>query len=337
MIGRSNDRGLGTLTWEAARHLEPAKVLVVVRDPPDHHDASRFPGARWCREESPGRLRDRDMRWLLEGIDVLYTAETPYDYRLLERARAAGVGTALHGMWEFFAWRRQPDLPRPDLFLAPSPWHLDEWPEPTVLLPVPIATDRFSIRDGDWPAEPVVVHAAGAAARADRNGTASLMRALPMVRTPMTVIVRTQERLRVAMPRRTPVTVRVEPAVGSYWQVHEGADAAVLPRRYGGLSLPLQEATGAGLPVLALEREHDAGYAHAAWVPTLRARQMRTGAGLPIERYEVTPRQLARSIDERLGDPKAAEQMREMSRAAARALAWETLRPRYEAVLGALG
>lgn len=336
MIARCNDRGLGTMTWEFHRHMQPAKTLVVVRDPPDVIDRGRFPCAQWAKETAPGRLPDEALRWLLDGIDVLYTAETPYDFRLLEMARSAGVATAVHGMWEFLAWRRDPDLPRPDLFLAPSPWHLGEWPEPTTLLPVPIALDRFAQPAGDWPAEPVVVHAAGAAARADRNGTVSFLRALPMVHSPMRVVVRTQDRLRVAMPRRSYVRVSVKPAVGEYWQVHAGADAAVLPRRYGGLSLPLQEATGAGLPIVALERERDAGYDHAAVVPTMRARPLRMGAGLVVERHEVSARQLAAAIDACLGDPARAQAMRDASAAAAEALSWEALLPRYEAMLGAL-
>lgn len=329
LVARSNDKGLGTMTWEFAKAMRPARTLVVVRQEDEVHP-ERFPGARFV-PVTDGLLPLEAMRWLLDGCDVLYTAETAYDPHLFELAAEAGVGTVLHGMYEFLDRDQYP----PDLYLAPSPWHLADWPQPVRLLPVPIP-DRLLAEPKPWPKVPTLVHAGGSPARADRNGTMALLQAAPLMRTPCRVVVRSMAQLR-ARPAfaRRPARVELAGPAEHYWEVHAGADAAVLPRRYGGLCLPLQEATGAGLPVLALDREVDAGYPWAAALPSSGARVLRMRCA-EIQRAEVNPRVLAGALDRLLADPEAMEERARASAEAAEALRWSAQRGAYESALAAV-
>lgn len=42
----------------------------------------------------------------------------------------------------------------------------------------------------------------------------------------------------------------VRPPVEDYWRLYDGMEVLILPRRYGGLSLKVQEALGAGMVVV---------------------------------------------------------------------------------------
>lgn len=325
LVARSNRKGLGTMTAEFHQHMAPARTLVV-RLPADE---GGYPFEGDTRVvDFDGALPEDAMDWLIAGSDVIYSAETPYDYRLLERASAAGVRTVLHGMWEFLAYRHQRDLPRPTIFAAPSPWHLAEWPTPVAHLAVPLPD--LEHRKPRFPVE-TLVHPGGSPARGDRNGTQALLEALPFVRRAMRIVLRTW-----SPPRRRRLPSRIDlvikPSAPDWREVTADADAIVIPRRYGGLCLPIQEATARHLPVLALAREREAGYPHAAHVPIARSRPMGLPCG-PVERADVDPRLLARSIDHLVADREMAEEMAEASATFARQRSWEALRPAYEAVL----
>lgn len=353
LVARANNKGLGTMTWEFYRHMRPARTLVV-RWPADEDGwQTRYPDGRLV-EWDGSALPQEAIDWLLDGCDVLYTAETPYDYRLFERARERGVGTVLHGMWEFLAYRpRQPvrpprqrasrtrsnvdlwppgRLPRPDLFCAPSPWHLREWPTPTELLPVPFAGDRLRQRSARRIRR--IVHPAGSPAAGDRNGTQAVLRAAQLMHSQVELVVRSMAELQPPQLRNG-VRLAIAQPTPDYWRVLEEADAVVLPRRYGGLCLPLQEASALGLPIVALHREIVAGYPHAAVVRTIVNRPMRLPCG-KVERYDVDPRQLAKALDQLVADEAMAERLAAGSRGWAEKHSWEALQPRYEALLASV-
>lgn len=341
MIARCRERGLGTMTWEIARHMAPVKVLVVARDDVDFVDESRFPNARWVKQPqrhnamaaiSDG-LDDDDLDWLLTDVDVLYTAETPYDYRLFDMARRCGVGTAMHGMFEYLAHRSKADLPTPDLFLAPSPWRLREWPTPVTQLAVPYAEDRFTPRPST--AAPLTfVHPAGSPASGDRNGTRLLTQALPYIDSGIRIVFRSQHPMRNVRPARLRCEVVIEPAVDDYWRLFDGADAVILPRRYGGLCLPLQEASALGLPIVALTRERHAGYPHAAMVPCTE-RPLRLPAG-NVGRADASPRMLAKAINRLASSTDASAAAAKASTDWAEEHTWRSLRPVWQHTLSRL-
>lgn len=333
IIARADNTGLGNQTCEAVRHLKPTKTLVV-----DISDVSpknltvrldRFPGATVIRSHKPTY---EDFERFLTGLDVVYTAETPYNYELYTLANLMGVKTIQHVNWEFFDYVRHPELPRPSLFAAPTVWHYDELPEPKALLPVPIASDRFPKQHIHWRAKRFL-HVVGYPTTGDRNGTEDLLAALRYIRANVTVTIKTQEDNFVRVPPHPPnVTVVVETMdTPEYWDLYRGHDVLVLPRRYGGLCLPAQEAIGAGLPVVMSDVTPN------QWLP----QEWRVPAGLhssimarmPIDTYRTDPVELAKLIDKFATSTSFHIKATRRALALGAALNWDTLLPQYERCL----
>lgn len=325
LIARADDRGLGILTWEVYRHLHPERVLVV-REPvaeargfPPHLD--RYPDGTAVTYD--GGLDEATVRGWLDGLEVVYSAETFYDGRLIGWARAAGVATVLHVMPEFFP---AVDHPEPDALWVPTTWRTADLPSRARLVPVPVATDRFDqdTPDGDGPLR--VLHVAGHRAAMDRNGTQVVLRAVRLLRAAVALTITGQDgrlpAVRTSRGGGVTVTSRPRGTVG-YWELYDGQDLLVLPRRYGGLCLPVQEALAAGL-VPVLPDVSPNGDWPAVLVPASTSGQFTTAAGdLPLAQVE--PRDLAATIDQLATDRCLLGTYRRLAGEWARASSWDAL------------
>jgi hypothetical protein len=290
-------------------------------------------GIVWCPVTASGS-------WLARRHGTLYftgnTAETPYDFRLLTWAQEGGTATVLHTMPEFFHWTRSPDLPRPTVWWNPTTWRSHLLPDEVQTVPVPVAMDRFDDLARDRNADekdaiPTFLHVAGHRAMADRNGTRSFLMALRHLTAPMRVLVLGQDR---RMPSRgsTSRVVTVESHLGGvedYWRLYEGADVLVMPRRYGGLSLPCIEAMGAGLAVVMTDTEPQASTWPVIRVATTDGGVIETGGGT-VSLVQADPRELARFMDALATTPALLDIWRDRAREWALANSWDRLRPLYE-------
>lgn len=331
LVARADNRGLGVMTHEFYRHMQPERTLVIAagKFTPYEEHFDRYPDGRVAQWDGT-TLAPEDVDWLLEGCDVLYTAETPYDYSLLETARRRGVATVVHGMWEFLRWSVDDSLPRPDLFLAPSTWCLDQWPPPTEHLPVPVATDRFAGRERTEVGQ--FLHIAGHRAFSDRNGTAAVLSALKHVRRPAPLVLRSQSRLAVpARVRGVKITVGHGDTT-DYWRLYDQGDVLVAPRRYGGLSLPMNEAMAAGMAVVSTNIAPQKEFLHPAGLVAGPRRRLKAAAQT-VEAIDADPRKLGAKLDELVATPELVAEMSRASLAYARSISWSTLLPRYRAVL----
>jgi glycosyltransferase involved in cell wall biosynthesis len=333
LIARAENRGLGILTWEFFRHVSPAKTLVVNPGDPWPHERyfDRYPGAEVVDRQSANNNRVID--GFLAGLDVIYTAETPYLPSMFERARKHDVRSVLHVMPEFApgAWRR---LPKPDALWVPTPWRANRLPWRVSHVPVPVDRKRLSFKLRTR-AE-VFVHNAGTLPKGDRNGTRIVLSALRHLREPMTVILRSQVPLklkRLRAPRYVEVVVE-EADVPNYWDLYRSGDVFLLPRRYAGLSLPLNEAMSSGMAILAsavppqdqvLLQESLITARQHGWVRTQRLQV--------VPSYAVSPRALAQAMDRLVQDPELVQRMSRHSDATAEALSWERWRERYGELL----
>lgn len=336
MIGRAEDRGLGNLTWELHRNLGPDRTLVMDLGPLARgfpmHPERYGPCVIVPWDGHPlSELWERHIRGWLEGIDVLYSAETFYDWRIVDWARDAGVATVLHVMPEF--WPGQLDgRPMPDVIWAPTTWRLDQLPAATRLVPVPVALDRFVHWDNPSPVDgPLrVLHVAGHKAAADRNGTQLVTRALPAIRGPVHLTIAGQDgRLPSTGPRgRGAVTVAVRSrSVANYWELYRDQDVLLLPRRYGGLSLPVQEGLAAGL-VPILPDVSPNGDWPAMLTPATERGQIATAAGV-IPLASSRPADLAAAVDALARDPALLAMRRRLALEWAQAHCWSVLESLY--------
>jgi glycosyltransferase involved in cell wall biosynthesis len=253
LVARSEHRGLGVMSKDFYDNMHPDKTLVVVPEGVRHAGLTShfewFPDATHVGYD--GSLHRRTVCEFLDGLDVVYSAETYYDWRFCTYARDLGVATVCHAMPEWYRslWAHGPHPPT--AWWVPTSWRLEGMPEGTKVVPVPIALDRLR----EWDDEPVHtepfrwVHVAGATTYADRNGTRAVLRAAQLISGDQQVTVRTQipddippvecERLHVDGEH-------VEDSADLY----RDADAFLMPRRYAGLCLPVLEAFGSGLPVI---------------------------------------------------------------------------------------
>lgn len=335
LIARADSRGLGIQTKAFHDHMRPTKTMVV--DCPSQKPLPLrrdwYPGATWIH----GLPQASDFRrWLdgLDGLDVVYTAETGYGRALWDEAERAGVRTVLHANYEFLDRRD-----RPTVWAAPSRWHLADFPRGTEFLPVPIQVAA----PADFPtpgSATSFVHVVGRPAIHDRNGTADVLRALQHVKTKVTVTIRCQEPGYVpGLVRehqiKTPgnVTLTVDTGdVPNNTDLYAGQHVLIMPRRFGGLSLPVNEALGAGMPVIMTDISPNNAWLPAEWlVPATHAGQFR--AKTTIDYYSADRRALAAKIDQHATDAVFHKQAATDALRLRNEYSWATIAPRYREVL----
>lgn len=221
----------------------------------------------------------------LSKCDVVLFFETPFDWQLIPRLREAGVRTVLMPMIECM-----PDpLPTiPDLLLCPS-WLDLQWADQyrkgksvtcdkcgityawaslgyskircpncwdndtetklyqqgVTFLPVPVNVPWRQRTRCE-----VFIHNAGNGGLRGRNGTRQIIDAMLYIKSPIKLILRSQEGTWMTNDNR------VELRIGHQSQetLWDDGDCFLFPEKFNGLSLPLQEARAAGMLVMATDR-----------------------------------------------------------------------------------
>lgn len=330
LIARSEDRGLGNLTREWHRNMQPERTLIIR---PTHDLETHF---EWYKGTSaiPVGLDDlvtdhpfavRLVRDFLDGLDVVYSAETFYDWRIVDWARAQGVATVCHMMPEY----HRADYPaQPDAWWTPTRWRLDKIRErvPVTVVPVPIALDRFEPHPDNFaPNDPIRwLHPVGARAAMDRNGTMTFLRALEHLREPHHVMIKAQEQFQHPRLGKHVTVEHHEDGVRDYWDTYFDADAVVLPRKYGGLCMPALEAMASSCalvmpgcspnldwPIIPMPFEYDGA--------TLNA----YGNSIPLA--QVQPKTLAALMDDLARNPERVGKARANARIYAEFQSWGSL------------
>lgn len=238
--------GLGYQSRDYYRHLNPSKVIVAdisgLNGMPIH--LGWYENAHIIR----GYPKNHEVDQILNDIDAILFAETPLNYYIYERARERGVKTITVINPEFFDYFVRPETPLPDLIILPSVWKEDEiraYAEPrgTKVIQLHHPVDRndfpFRLRTGQR-----TFHVAGKPATFDRNGTYDYLTAVP------DGTVTTQDEAYAQKLRKEFRFSRVHHSIAEPYQLYGMGDIMVLPRRYGGNCLPLNEALSSGLPVI---------------------------------------------------------------------------------------
>jgi len=286
LIARADDGGLGTLTQEFAYHLNVERALIVDLgykargETREERIKEIVPDARTTTYP----FGDEALRWLVDGLDVVYTAETPYNINLYDIANEVGCRVVLHAMPELL----KPEYSSHAVWL-PTTWHQDNIDHSRVI-PVPVATERFTFNQRTK--VNTLLHVPGEAME-DRNGTDLLMAALPFVMSKLVLVV-AGSKLR---PHRVNnVTVTGRSWCKEYWENYtDDIDLIVIPRRYGGLCLPIQEAAACGIPSLMLGVEPQTGWPGFR-VPA-KIENVTRMAGGNFDVYGCSPQVLALEID----------------------------------------
>jgi glycosyltransferase involved in cell wall biosynthesis len=332
LIARCDSRGLGYLTRAFYRHMKPDRTLVVdmgelARGFPQNLDW--YPGETVVAFDGH-HLPEAEVRAWLDGLDVVWSAETYYDWRIIEWAREVGVRTIQMAMPEFF----RSDVPRPDAVWNPTTWRMDLLPPDTRVVPVPV-------EDNVWPLTPAgsggrlqVVHVAGHRAAGDRNGTLIVLAAARLVRQPMDIWIHCQD---ASLPRIRPLA----PGTSIYLlpggkddrrDLYGPGQVMVLPRRYGGLAMPAQEAMAAGLGLVMSNAPPNAETwpcvaVRGGW----DGRQPSPSGG--VQSFATDPRSLARTLDILARSPETVDDLQKLGTEWAQAHSWTIMAPEYRRLL----
>lgn len=273
-------RGLAIQSKNFYDHMPVDRVLLVHMPNPDCALADGWYQNATVVPSLPGHTLDEQIvREWMDGLDVIFTVETPYDWSLPRWAREMGVKTVIQGNPEFVR-HGQPaysHFEHPDAWWWPTSWRLDLLP-PGRVVPVPMPDRPFTAaKELDGPLK--VFHVVGKRAFADRNGTEVVINALRSLRTDVEVTLFGLDHSLPPIERVRGLTVNVRnEGVQDRWDMYSGQHLLVLPRRYGGLCLPALEAAASGCAVMMPDTSPNEELAGIR-VPTRGTRTISVAAG----------------------------------------------------------
>jgi hypothetical protein len=256
IIARSDNTGLGNQTRELVNMLNPDKIMLI---------NSRFfnqnkQHPEWykgynCQTTIKGFPTTTEIVEFLNDIDVVISCELFYNPKFVDLAKKRGIKTILQYNYEFLDYLANPNQTLPDVLVAPSLWNfedvVDKFGDKTsvVHLPPPTDINLFSEarKINKSKTHKRLLHIAGKAAVKDRNGTNTVIEMLNYSSGDYELVVKTQSQLDIKSndPR---LTIDAS-SPDSHQSLYEGFDAMILPRRYAGLCLPMNEALISALPV----------------------------------------------------------------------------------------
>ena len=304
--------GLGNQTRELVKMLNPSKLLII--------DAKRFN----YNEQHPewyegydyiindGFLSDGIVNTFLNDIDVIFSCEIFYNDNLVSIARTRGIKTILQYNYEFLDYYNNPTYPLPDYLLAPSVWELDrvkrDFGGRTNLVYLPPAMDHKQFAENAKQNKSKnhkrILHIAGKPAHLDRNGTELIIDMLKFSTADYELVIRGQfpiEEIECDDPRVKIEIDNVDDHIGMY----AGFDAMILPRRYGGLCLPMNEALLSALPVFMTDISPNNAILPKEWLAHATL-QGNFWAKSHVEYYQANVRDLAAKIDAYVNSNKKA-------------------------------
>lgn len=333
LIARADSTGLGIQSKEFFDHIPNCKALVI--------DSSRLPGAiphgmhfsdysKYPNQQQHSMRPGHGMRGaipysvieeFISDVDIVFAMETPYDFNIFDLCQQRGVKTILQYNYEFLDYPST--LPYPDLFAAPSMWNYDHVPDNKVFLPVPVNTDKFK----PGKEKNFFIHNVGRPAIHDRNGTMTVLNSLRFVENKITLALHSQQAI--PIPVAPPENVNLLPDFGNtpnYYDNYSGG-VLILPRKYGGLSLPMNEALAAEMPIIASNISPNNLWLPKEWlVDTFHCGVLRSKKTLDY--FECYHEQLAAKIDQ-FCDPVFYEIAVEKAKQLKETISWKTLLPKY--------
>ena len=302
IIARSDNTGLGNQTRELTYMLNPTKVMLI--NSHSFNKNKQYPERYNNYNIYPvrGFPKAGDISAFLKGLDVVLTCETFYNNQFVDIARKMGVKTVLQYNYEFLDMVINPRISVPDILLGPSMWYFDHMQElfsdksKVIYLPPPIDHTKFDeVRKINMSKDHFrILHVGGKAASEDRNGTHSVIEMLRYSKTDYELVIKTQTPLNLNVrDSRVKIDHSDDPVREN---LYKGFDLMILPRRYAGLCLPMNEALMSGLPVFMTDISPNNYVLPKEWLVksektgTLRTRMM-------LDVYSADPKHLGKMVD----------------------------------------
>lgn len=348
-IAFSSQTGLGIQSRDFVEHMQPTKVLI--DDLSAHNgmpvDHSWCPNARVVEHNDfvfdNGHGPNEHIEWLTDDVDIIVIQETPLNHGLFVRARQKGVKTLQIVNAEFVDGYRHPDWPRADYVGMPTSWHNDEVRQldmgEMVSWPIPVDRKKFPYRKIERCE--TFVHIIGRPTYLDRNGTLTFLEAARRLN------VRRPGRFQYRVFFQEPTDPKAQQHFEGVFKALERAEAQgligittdfddpkdmyqqgevlVLPRRYGGLCLPMQEALSCGLPVLMTDISPNTDRLPKGWLVPARFKD-NFFFHAPVDVYDGDDYELSWAME---AFDKDMTEANIKADEIAEALSWDNLKPYY--------
>jgi len=312
IIARCDDTGLGNQTRELVNMLNPSKILVIDSSPfnsnPQHLD--------WYKEYNcqyiSGFPKEEDIRLFLKNIDIVLSCETFYNKSFVGLANRKNIKTILQYNYEFLDYFQLPDHTLPDILLAPSLWGFEAVMEAfgdrtrLIHLPPPIDHSAFdkALKINSETEHNRILHVGGKAAHLDRNGTNTVIEMLKYSKADYEIVIRSQSEIDLNT-KDSRISVEIN-NIENKEDMYVGFDALVLPRRYAGLCLPMNEALLSGMPVFMTDISPNNKVLPKEWlVESNKINQFK--ARTKIDVYEANPEKLAELVDNYINNNKSEQ------------------------------
>lgn len=339
LLAYSSDTGLGNQTWEIYKHILPAKTLVVdlseFNKMQTNHD--RYPDGRVVR----GIPTNQDMEWLVDEMDVVIVCETPLNYHLYRYAKEKGVRTVQQYNREFLDFYKHPEWAQPTYLAYPAKWEIEKVEALNLeskLIPLPVPINRNKIEFREFKELRTIVHILGRPAYMDRNGTIPFLEAalnFPQYNYLIYLQPPTDQRateyfepVRKKLEEvKSKLNIKVVESVPNYEDMYKTGELLVLPRRYAGLCLPMQEALAAGIPVIMTDVSPNYEILPKDWLCSAS----KTGEfyfHAPVDVYSPNVESLVDTI-RKFENPDYLQMANNQANLIAEALSWDNLRSMY--------
>jgi hypothetical protein len=302
LIARSDNSGLGNQTRELAKMLKPNKIMLI--DSSYFNDSLQNP--EWYSDYNVttinGFASSSQVYEFLKDLDVVLSCEIFYNNSFVGIAQKLGVKTVLQYNYEFLDYLKSPNLPLPTALVSPSSWYLNEvirkFGDRThvSLLPPPTAVEglRRARESNLGQRHGRILHIAGRAAVKDRNGTKTVIQMMNHLESDIVLDIRTQTKL--DFPVKDKRINIISDNVKDYTELYSGYDAMILPRRYAGLCLPMNEALLSGLPVFMTDISPNNYLLPQEWLAeSKKIGELMTRTMLDV--YSADPKNLASIVD----------------------------------------
>lgn len=345
---RMDNSGLGQQTFEFYKNMHPDKTLVLdisVLERLPERVMKQYP-ERYANDDSVtfiyGVPNDSDIRTFLDGLDVAFVCESAYNNDFYRVARDMGVKVANQYNYEFFDWLLYPQFVAPDMFIAPSTWNYDIVSEfcntrgsKHVYLHCPV--DREKIKYRHIGSATSFLHIAGRPAAHDRNGTYTFLNAISAANGMLSGIVVTQDKALADEIKSEYPSVKVLDKVENYEDLYKKGSVLVLPRKYGGNCLPMNEALAAGMPVIMSKLSPQADFLPSEWLVAAKETDIEFVPRVRIPVYECSPYELSlKMLWFKSLSSKDMYEQNERANELAESISWKVMASKYREVFEAL-
>jgi glycosyltransferase involved in cell wall biosynthesis len=338
IIARCDNTGLGNQTRELVSMLNPSKVMVI--DFSGYNPIAQNPSiySQYNTYNVNGTPSDNQVKEFLKDLDVVISCETFYNNNIPHIARSINVKTYLQYNYELFGYLADRKIPLPDVLLSPSTWYFQKTKQRVGNLvdgiyhiPPPTTPELFSQAKNNNLSKDHkrILHIAGKPAAKDRNGTMDVIEMLRHSKADYELVVHTQVPLEITQhdSRLTIITDNIE----NRQDMYSGYDAMILPRRYAGLCLPMNEALLSGLPVFMTDVSPNNSVLPKEWlIPSHEYGYIKTKTRLLM--FQANTKELAGRVDDYINSNGKLQQKERAYQIGYENFSPDVLRNKYEVI-----